>query len=343
MNPTLFAFDYGTLPRVFFSDRYLTNPTELLWSKELTELLYLCGCREAQIGEGSSDYQKFRALCHAFPLLQGHPLKEQMTSFLNLHFQELPEPSPETCDLLWKEISDDLSKHPRMGSDFLPEGTLAWLADSLILPTELPQNVSPILDGNLFLSVSEQSYPRWQKALSSAASEFCDAGCQGVIVRLDRSFCFLQPSIYHVENALKSQKRTREETDLLIVQILRELSALCQTKSLTLHLLIECSGREAAAALRYVQRSVGLPVLCWSAATREGSEEMLSFSAQPTQSDAFWSLYGMYLKSHMELTAALQFAAARYPIGRLSLVSGADLRYRDTVRANYRGILEKSF
>ena len=343
MNPTLFAFDYGTLSGAFFSDRYLTNPIELLCSRELTELLYLCGCREAEISEKSSDYQKFRALCRSFPLLDGHPFKEQITSFLNLHFQGLPELSPEACDILWRAISDELASNPRKGSDFLPKGALFWLSDSLILPSKLPQNVSPILDGNLFLPVSAQSYTLWQKEISSVLSTFYLAGCQRVIVRLDPSFRFVQPSVYHVENALRTEKRTDEQNFLLITQILRELSALCQKQSLALHLLLECSGHEAVAALRYVQHSVGLPALYWSAATREASEEMLSFSAFPHKNDVLWTLHSGYMKSPTELTAALQFAASRYPVGRLSLVTGADLRYVDIAEERCRRILEKSF
>ena len=87
MNQQIFATDYGTLSHRFFSTGSLTNPTELIQSRELTALLYLCGVGEAELGDRASDYEKFKALCHSFPLLDGHPLKEQITVFLKKHFQ----------------------------------------------------------------------------------------------------------------------------------------------------------------------------------------------------------------------------------------------------------------
>lgn len=342
MNQQIFAADYGTLPHRFFSTGNLTNPTELIQSRELTALLYLCGVGEAELGDRASDYEKFKALCRSFPLLDGHPLKGQITAFLKKHFQGLPEPSPSTCDLLWRQISDQLSHSPKKGTDFLPKKEISWLSDTLHLPLELPKNISPILDCHLFLDSKATSYADFQEEICAAFSAFLKAGSKSVLFRLDRAFRFVQPSVYHVECALRSKKRTREQTDILTAQILREISVLCNEKNVPLRLLLECEGEECLSLLRYADRSTGLPALFWSAADRRGSEAMLSFASRPHQNEMRWALHCGYLASPAERSFALQFAAARYPVGRLTLVSGADLRYIDAVQDHYGQILEKS-
>ena len=339
MNGERFFDDYGVIPQSFLRLSTVRNATELLWSDEWERLLRLCGIPEREIDGRASDYERFAALCRAFPLLDGHPMQFYLKSFLGAYFPTLPMPSSDTCVELWREIADKLLQKPCKPTDFLPSREpISCLMSTLEVP-ELPPSLLPMLNADLFLK-DGGTYRAWRERIGTVIQQFCQNGARAVRITLARTFAFVQPDLYHVELALK--KPSSAEKDILTWQLFRELCEVCQSLSMTLLVEIHCQPQEAVALLRYAQKNVGLPTVNWSA-DPAAAREILAFQAEARGVCMNWCLRSGEYLTEDALASAIKVAASCYPAGRLQFLTALDLRFSRFEQKRIAAVLQKSF
>ncbi len=340
MDQARFCCDYGVIPTEFLNLSTVTNATELLWSRELERLLRLCGATEREIDVRASDYERFAALCKAFPLLNGHPMQVYLNAFLKAHFPSLPMPSPKTCDLLWQGIAEDLLAFPRAPWAFLTPTPMSCLVTDLEV-SDLPSHLMPMPDANLFLTRHVRTYREWRALIEETLRQFCQKGARAVRLRLEHSFVFAQPDLYHVEKAL--EKPVGEiEKNLLMGQLFRELCEMCTTLSMELLLEADCRNGEAVALLQYAQKCVELPCISWCA-VGDTARALIAFQADACGASMRQCLRTADALTDEALHQAIAEAASRYPLGRLCFVTAQDLRYSFAEQERITAALQKSF
>ena len=339
MNFHPFLPDYGVLPSAYFKKSAITNPIELFWSDDLFALLRLCRVEEELIGERASDYDRFTALCGALPLLEGHPTRKWILSVLERYFDLSECPTKETAPVVWENICKSLLESPITPEDLVSG---AWLCDALRVPSCLPENVPPVLDANLLLATNAKNISAWSAEIAETVAHFAANGCQKVVLRLQNEFDFTTPSVYHVNRALALSKRDREAADVLIAQLVRELSAAAQQYNLLLVLVCTENTTAAASLLRYVEESVGLPNLCWSTREARDAHALLSFCTRAHKNNVYAALPYESVMTESELFAAVESWQARYPVARLCFLTARDLRQTPFAQTHIADMLQKS-
>lgn len=339
MNFEIFAPDYGTLPSKYFEKSAITNPIELFWSDDLLSLMRLCGAREEQIGERASDYDRFLSICHALPLLQGHPTRAWIASAFEKHFNLKELPTEETAPTVWKSLCDTLLNNPLFPKDLVC-GT--WLCDGVTVPSDLPKNIIPTLDANLLLSTNAKNIAAWRDEIAATVAHFATYGCQKVVLHLPKEFCFVIPSVYHVERALQLSKRDREAANLLICQLTRELCGILQESDTLLVLVCEGNASDLADLLEYAERSVGLPRLCWSLRDARDAYALLNFTAKQHKNEILAALLYEGIMTERELSDTIESWKMRYPIAKLCYLTARDLRQMPHAQAHILDMLQKS-
>jgi len=332
-----FLPDYGILPSTYFEKSAITNPIELFWSDELLALLRLCGQKEEMIGERASDYDRFLSLCRALPLLKGHPTRNWIASVLEKHFDLKELPTEETAPTIWKNLCECLFENPISPKDLVSG---AWLCDGLVLPNNLPANITPVLDANLLLKTQSQTTAAWSARIAETVAHFAAKGCKKIVLHLTHTFDFVMPSIYHVDRALTLAKRDSEVINLLTCQLMRELCVAAQKYNLLLTLV--CNGNSAAlvSLLEYTEESVGLPRICWSTREAREAHTFLDFSAKPHKSEILAALPYEFAMTQNELLSTIESWQVRYPVGRLCFLTARDLRQTPHAQAHIRDMLQ---
>lgn len=330
MNRVRFTCDYGWIPLPFLQLRFVTNPTELLWSEDCARLLRLCGCHKSEIGAAASDYERFQTLCRMFPLMKGHPMYDYIPSLLGEYFPTAPMPSPNTCDLLWNEISDELLKRQCSPLDFLPKESVSCLLPTLDIPL-LPPNLTPMLDAALLSEMPAASWQDWRSRVEQTVKHFVVHGARTVRFMLKRDFAFVRPDIYHVERALMSRRRSAEEVCLLQSQLFRDLCEICKHNEAGILLEADCAERDAVALLKYTMRSVGMPRLDWCA-VGACAEGLTDEQAGVRDFDMRRCLRLSDVLTDAALYDTIRKIAVNYPSGNLGIVTACDLRYLSAAR-----------
>lgn len=315
----LFASDYGVLERDFFSMGYLSNAAELLCSEELFRILHTCGIGREE-SEKFSDWELFAAFCRAFPMLRGHLVAARMATLITERSGTSLPVSEETAEALWHACADRFSREPVRAETLIAHG-VPWLCDGEALPAGFPSSVPFVLDGDVLAARVGETLAQWHRRVRDTVERDHSAGCVGVLLRLPREYSFAEPNPYAIGGAL-SARRNSDASNLLLSQLVREICEACVACGTALTMECACDA-SVAALLRYASRTVGIPSLCVcakEAGTRDAlislAEEMeirlaLRLSDTPTEA---------------ELSLALDSIAARYPIGRVRLITGADLR-----------------
>ena len=339
MEFDMFATDFGTLPSAYFQKSTITNPMELFWSDELLALLRLCGAKEERIGERASDYDRFLSLSCALPLLEGHPTREWIASVLDKFFCITELPTAQTAPTVWKALCESLMQSPISPQD-LVNG--AWLCDSLTIPANIPNHIVPVLDANLLLQTNVKTAAAWSGEIASVVARFAERGCQNILLRMDKDFAFVSPSLYQVDRALSLVKKDGNSTNLLLCQLMREICTVAQEHNLML--VLDCVGNPSALAhlLGYAEESVGLPRLCWSVHKVYEASPLLEFSAKLHKNEILAALPYENVMTENELFDALTSWKMRYPIGRLCYLTACDLRQTAFVQAYIANIVKKS-
>lgn len=318
----LFASDYGVLGREFFSLEYLTNPSELMRSEEVYHILHLCGIDAREGGALSSDWELFSSFCRAYPMLHGHLVATRIASVLRECLSLSLPFDAENAVALWHEGVERLLHAPMQTSSLFAED-VPWLCDGETVPDALPAGIAPVLDGGQLMPQRGEALAEWQERIREVFAHFLEHGCVAVRLSLPSDTSFVEPNPYAVGQSLASRHRDKRESALITAQLLREMSAVCILYNLPLTL--ECAGRtEIGEMLRYVSRTVGLPPLTVSPKDPDERDALLSLA---DQTDLRIALRLSDVPTEREMADALESMAARYPIGRVRLITGADLRH----------------
>ncbi len=330
MKQDHFGADFGFLPRAHLSERPLTNVTELLWSDEVASVLRLCGADEKVLGSASSDYEKFCALAASLPLLEGHPLQADVSDVLKKIFAITTPLSMETSEEIWKKTADilfasDLSMPSAIQTLFDGE-TIRWMCDSLILPNDLPHGFEPILNGDLFLpSDNAKRWEEWKKDADATVETFSAVGCKSASLTLQDKDVFRAPSVYHIDQILRNPQADGGD-GLWQAQMLRFLAEICRKRGWTLYLRLQCSVEYALALLKWMEQTVGLPKLIWSTSRVDVQNALFTYFEAPHGCEQSFALCTKDTPSEIEWRDALQVCAARYPLGRICVLTCTDLR-----------------
>ena len=340
MEKPCFAGDYGVIPTAFLQLQSITNATELLWSKDWERLLRLCGEEERMIDTRASDYERFAALCRAYPKLTGHPMKQYLQAFLKAHFPALPEPSPDTCEHLWREIANALAERDCTPRDFLCRTPMFCLVSE---PTScaLPSHLRPLPDAEMLLHTSARTYRDWSTYIENLLEAFLQKGARAVRILLDSSYTFVLPDVYHVEKAL-SRVGGVGERNLLLSQLFRELCAACRKYTVELFIEADCAPAEAVALVRYAQKSVGLPILSWCA-QGDTAAALIAFQSDAARETITRSLRTRDALTEEALRQTITEEAQRYPLGCMRFLTAQDLRFSTFEQERVWKVLQKSF
>lgn len=279
----------------------LTNITELIPRDGMLALLRLCGDR--QIGAACSDYEIFRAFCHAVPLLEGHPLPRSIHEALQRELGFPLKLAPDTCDRWWRACAESLVLNPRSQ----PLTLKAPVNEEWRPPAWRINQTALVLDGARLLHTEADSWRAWEREMRSALDEFCKAG--GSVVRLvpTADACDRVPDLYHVEQALKR----KEDNPVLTAQLFRCLAQELQKRDMTLWLDTDSCGARAVSLLAYAERCVGLPRLIWTCTDRDTFEALRDWQSLP---------HGFEMRFAVKdgiSDGELREIARSYPIGRL--------------------------
>ena len=334
-----FIADYGILPSAYFGRSAITNPIELFWSDDLLALLLLCGAKEETVGKRASDYDRFLSLCRALPLLQGHPTRAWIASVLEKYFDLKELPTEATAAEIWKKLCVSLIENPISPRDLVSG---AWLCDEMTLPSSLPEQVTPVLNANLLLDTNAKTAATWTAEIASTVANFAKNRCETIVLHLSNGFRFISPSLYGVDRALSLSKRDREATDLLTSQLVRELSAAAQEQNLLLVLVCDNNSASAVNLLEYVEKSVGLPQICWVLREAKDAQSLLNFTAKAHKNEIFAALAYDNVMTARELDDVLDSWQMRYPIGRLCYVTARDLRQTPWAQAHISALLRRT-
>lgn len=334
-----FLPDYGVLPSAYFQRSAFSNPIELFWSDDLCSLLRLCGEREENIGEGASDFDKFQAILRALPLLEGHPTRAWIESLLKEYFDLKELLQAENAPEIWKTMCDRLLERP-LSPQVLVEGD--WLCDSLTVPNNLSKHINPVLNANLLFETTAKNAMAWSAEIATTALHFKKNRCQKIVLQLPDGFAFVLPSLYQVDRALSLAKRDREATNLLICQLVRELSTVAQNEDMLLAFVCNSTPYALVSLLEYVEESVGLPRVCWSTRVAKEAHTLLTFTAKPHKREVLAALPYEIVMTNDELSSAIESWQVRYPIGKLCFVTARDLRQTPYARAHIDDMLQNS-
>lgn len=344
MNDALFAWDYATLPACCTSLEYVTNPTELIRGEALYRMLRLCGIECDRGIENLSDWELFRDFCECYPMLRGFPAAESVETLLHSVFSLSMPLSREAASELWRACVADLERNKRTFSSFLPL-EIAVLGAISDVDRMKERCFLPIPDGQSLLPKTKETFDAWRASVRSSFERLSRLGVKTVRLRLPKNFLFTEPNPYTVDRALKKEKRQRVETQLLLSQLFRELCV--NARAFGMGILLECDCElDALPLLSYTERAVKLPEIALSLKDPILSEEMQEFleAAAPRLSLA---LSVSAFPTELELERAICSVAARYPVGRLSFVTGEDLRLirfaQEKARVRIGRAFEKSF
>ncbi len=336
---------FGELPSRFLKNGYLSNPADLLWTREVYTLLRRLGMKEAEIGEQASDYERFCALCRAIPFLMGHSLPKKCDRLLSRFFGEMPHLAEQNADAIWKAVTEHLSQTPRRALDCLSEWNGAEPSSVCIsaevLSQVAPVGIRPVLNGTTLPFDDVGTWGACKERFLQTLDVFEQMGGKAVFFQMNSVCCTVTPDLYHVEQALKGSLSHREREAYLSAQSLRFLCEEAQKRSFTLLLSVDADAEAAVRALQTMRNTVGLPELVWYADSLSNSIKLLQRLEQAQLYHARCALPTHVYPNEEELCGALQALASRYPVGELTVLCGGDLRFADFERARFERAWER--
>ena len=318
----------GFVPDIYFDQTAFSNITEMISDREFHALLRLCGINTV----GMSDYDHFKSFCKIAPMLRGHSIPNKIASFLKQCFDIETPCTPQTCDSIWKTVSNKLFESPTNGWDCLKKLNQNFCAQLLIKPEqlikidEIPPEIDPVLCGNLFINTATRDWKSWEAEMEQATNALWAKGGRCLYFKITDQLAYEIPSVYHVEQALHIH--STEQTALLLTQALRQLCLVCRQKEMTLYLDIESiAKKQVILLLERLYKSVGLPHTVFFTRDLTTLEAMISLSASLPIGLLSGSFVTGNYPSANELKAAYESTVARYPAGLLNVFYGFDLRY----------------
>ena len=325
MQPTFFSYDFGRTKPDFWK-KPITNPVDLIGREAIQALLGLCQTEKTKLSENASDYELFRALCRAEPLLLLHPLPQRLTFLLARALDVSLPLSADFCDEIWMACADRLCKEPmtqwELLCKLLPAQPIRCLLSPSALPHELLQNAEPILDATDLHKTEAVEWPAWERELQATMDAFAERGCQTAFYTLPKGYKDLSPNPYAVEQALQGKEKN---VSLLTAQLFRFLSEACRARDWALVLRVEALPEDTLSLLERTERTVGLPSLIWATPSCAVRDALLCFSSKPHKGLVRCAMTLSDYPSEEELSLALSAYAARYPLGALAILTGGAL------------------
>lgn len=286
-----------------------TNITELIWNNDICGTLRLCGIDAREIDASVSDYEKFRALCRAMPMLRGHRLPMQIGQLLRDRFDLSLMPSPETCDRLWLLCADKLAEHSFCKPLVLPpirSESMKWNS-----PMWYPLYTVSVFDASLFLHTKAESWYAWETEMQERLDDFLQDGRYAVLFKPTADMCEKFPDIYHVDQALKK----RDDPPLLMAQLFRFLSVELSKRNATLLLDADRCGKGILSFLTRIEQRVGLPQMVWMSEELPTRDALIAWQACARSAEIRYAVRASVTDD------ALREIAARYPLGRLWMLA----------------------
>lgn len=324
----LFASDYGVLDEALLGAEYVTNPAELLRSEELYGILRLCGVGADEGSAAASDLELFLSFCRAFPLLRGHLVALRLETLLRQTLSLSLPLCEEHAVTLWRESTERLKSSPlRLTSLLSP--TVPWLCEREEYVGKVLTHLPFVYSAELLFVRRGETLGSWHARVRSTVERLAASGSVGVRLCLPEDYHFSAPNPYAVETALARTRRDAAAKDLLLSQLAREVSEACVAAGLPLTVEFACD-TSASELLRYVRSTVGLPEVTVAAGARETRNALIGLSAEL---DLRIALRLSDTPTAAEMRAAMESVAARYPIGRVRLITGADLRQSAAAQA----------
>lgn len=342
MRKQMFEMDFTFLPQIDFTAP-IGNVMDLTDRYAVRQLLGFSYGKE--FGAGTSDYELFYELCKASAVLQGHPLPARLAFLLHAYFNTEDVLSLQTCKHIWQTVANQCMEQKITVADVAKKMTAAFLSRCVMQKKDLKLaeavGTEPILDGNSLLFTAHQQWNGWSLEMREICDAFALAECHAVYLRLPKSFCFSEPNPYSVNGCLSDETADRKNNGLLLTQTARFLCKLCRERQWKLILRIDCGGDAATSLLAYLGRTVGLPAVVWSAASFETGDALLAFFAKEGLFDARYALLLADYPSDAELVYAISSRAARYPLGRIAMISGGQLLDQAFARARAERVLNQ--
>ena len=297
------------------------NITEILWSDELCGVLRLCGTEEKMLGDTASDYEKFRAIASAMPLLNGHPMQERVTSLLASRLGIEVPLTLDNCETVWKLSAEALL------TGEIPRAAVLSGAETAQIDSKRPvirRNItlSSALSTLFLTRTAAKSFDTWMREIESVLYDAAQNRYKRVFFGLPAAYTDRKPSVYHVDMTLHKGIKEKADCDLLYAQLMRCLSQFSQKYTRVLVLRIDCAPSEALSLLERVEKEVGLPPLIWTTSREDVREEMIKFSAKPHENSVTAALLRRDYPSDSAFSAAVLDWATRYPVGRLMGIEG---------------------
>ena len=333
-----FEEDYGTLwsTDVLFSPA--SNITELWWDEEMQALLNLHLASHPQ-EKITSDYEKFRFLCERMPYLKGHPVSRHCRDFLHRYFAcDLPMET-DTCEAIWAHCADVLQTEPRSVSDLFSKHKpmrLLWSGDGL---PEACGGIIPIPTDHVLLPRGAVTWQKWLDECTKTLDRFAACGADRVYMELQDDYVFCAPDPYHVGVAAEKERRSHEDNCILVSQLFRHLSVYCQRNQWAIYLSVGACGGEAVKLLSYAEGTVGLSRVLWSTENHTTRDTLTAFAKRPHSVPVLPVIRLCDHPSDVELTAAIEAYAARYPTDLLRFACGGDLRHAEAERTRLYSLM----
>jgi hypothetical protein len=262
LSVSLLCFD-GTDP----TSEYFANIYELIIKSfpKIKPLLILCGIDEKYIdGDAVPDFDKFMAMCKAFPMLTGNEDYIGAHVLLRELFDCELEINEENGARIWEFCNGDGLGYS--GAELLVRGRV----DEMFLPFEkMPSATAsgvkamPLLSLNLLAEhiFNTHSTDEIDALIQARCEQMKSAGAGIASVRLDTDFEFVKPSPYGIAMILKKisdgEKISENDKNALAVQLLRSASKLLDAKGFSLIISARPSV-QLTKTLEYLRDSVGL-------------------------------------------------------------------------------------
>ncbi|MBQ8440549.1 MAG: hypothetical protein IJX19_07805 [Clostridia bacterium] len=295
-----------------------TNLTELIWDGEIAGLLRMCGEDEIFVGNESSDYQRFLAICRSAHLLQGHPFLHRLSCFLREVLKISLFLSIENAEVIWRLGACRLLERAVSREDW--KDFSAKPQEEVALPMPFSLDAGRFFKGNDLLNTNAISWDAWKVELQTFCHDAFEKGSAGVLLVLPKDFCFVSPNPYRIGLSLQKEVNNQSDESILPAQLVRFLAEACLKKKKSLLLRVEGDPSQAVKQLSYTETKVGLPSLIWNVVPQADPEPLLQWSAVEHQTFVGCALFRQDYENDFQWNQALRGYAKRYPIGRLQVV-----------------------
>ena len=241
------------------------------------QALRLCGTTEAITNGTASDYEAFRALCLAAPMLTGHVTMQSITEVLSRLLETEAPLSPYTCDMLWESLSAQIEEQSLRPSEILTAFSVESLGYRV---SPLAKHTAPycpgvdcyrILDLGTAPSAQIPSSEHTAENLESFLTALLDAintetscGAVALHMQLPHRFAFERNSKKmeleeHYRYSRSGKTLSYPKQCELDTAIAIAVASRCAAKRLPLLLTASCHEQELIALYRYLSLNHAVP------------------------------------------------------------------------------------